>query len=431
MMRGKWTLLFIAGVMFLAACSDTGTVGGVETVTVTLAADVAEVAAIGGSVTLTATIKGEGVTSVEFAEIDQATALAIDDVADDGYTAILEVTPPKTYLAVAKNAEGAAIGTSDTVTVAATGTTPEPPVPGPTPPTPPGPTPPTPPAPGGPIPADAVLATTPDEVNAAPAGATIVLTQDLTCAVDPCITLKENQKLLGGKDGQLLTTPGIKITTSIPTDTLTKSTVVRLANGTSVEGIDFAGDDIYQAINAPTEVTGTVTVRNVAISTPTANNPIDMKSTGALTLENLTFTTTRSVLLEGFSSATLRGLQLTINRPPTSVGAAFTIISGQESTVILEGLKLTTSPGGTNKDGVLVQSGVLTTDTGAMTVTVKDSTVTFPAADLATSIAFNFNVVGTGLMTIQEPESTGNTTNSTYIFKATYDTGVTGKIALP
>lgn len=428
--RMKWRLSFLLATcaLFLAACSELGIVGGVETVTVTLTADTTEVPAEGSSVTLTASIEGEGATSVEFAEIDQATTVAVDDIPDDGFTAVVEVAPPKSYIAVAKNAEGETIGTSEVVAVTVTPTDPGP---DPNPPTqPPTPEPPAP-EPGGPIPPDAVLATSPEQVNAAPAGATIVLTQDITCAVDPCITLKDNQKLLGGKDGQLLTTPGVKITTSIPADAVTKSTVVRLANNTSIEGIDFDGDDIYQAINASAEVTGTVTVRNVAISTPTANNPIDMKSTGAVTLENLAFTTTRAVFIEGFSSVTLSGLQLTINRAATSTGAALTVVSGQQSTVTLEGLELTTNLGGTGKDAVLVQSGILPTDAGAMTVTVKDSSVTFPAPDLATSVAFNFNLVGTGSLAIQTAESTGNNTNSTYAFKATYDTGVTGTITLP
>jgi hypothetical protein len=445
----KWVLLFTALTVFFTACSSTGVVEGVETVTVTLTAEPAQVDAAGGEVTFVATLEGEEAVAVDFAEKDAATALATDSTPEDGYSTVTSVTPPKTYLALAKNAEGATIGTSNEVTVTAIGTepapNPTPPTPGPTPPGPtdPGPTDPGPtPVPGGPIPADAVLAASIQEVNAAPAGATIVLTQNLSCTevlnADPCIVLKENQKLLGGKDGLLLTTPGVKITTSIAagipgnsTDTA-KVTVVRMANGTSVEGIDFDGDDIYQAINAPVEVTGAVTVRNVSISTPTANNPIEMKSVGAVTLENLSFTTTRSMLLEGFSSATIKGLKLTMARAATSTGAALTLVSSQAtSTVVLEALDLTTNLGGTNKDGVLIQSGVLPADAGAMTVTVKDSKVTFPDADLATSIAFNFNVVGTGTLTIQTPESIGNTTNATYAYKATYDTGVTGTIALP
>jgi hypothetical protein len=431
-MRQRWIFLFTLCTLFLAACSELGTVGGVETVDVTLTADVAEVPAEGGSVTLSATIDGEGATLVEFAEIDQATALAVDDLPDDGFTAVVNVVPPTSYIAVAKNAEGEIIGTSNEVAVAATttpGPNPEPTPPGPTPP---GPTPPAPEPsePGGPIPTDAVLATTPEEINAAPAGATIVLTQNITCAVDPCITLKDGQRLLGGKDGQLLTTPGVKITTSLPTEGV-QSTVVVMANDTAVEGLEFDGEDIYQAMNASATVTGAVTVRNVSVTTPTANNPIDMRSTGALTLENLAFTTTRAVFIEGFSSATLSGLQLTINRAAATTGAALTIVSGQASTLTLAGLELTTNLGGEGKDGVLIQSGVLPTDAGAMTVTVKDSTVTFPAADIATSVAFNFNLVGTGSLAIQTPESTGNTTNSSYAFKATYDTGVTGTITLP
>jgi hypothetical protein len=423
----QWSFLFIACALFLAACSELGIVGGVETVDVTLTADTTEVPAEGGSVTLTATIEGEGATSVEFAEIDQATVLAVDDTVEDGYTAVVEIIPPTSYIAVAKNAAGETVGTSNEVAVTAIGSEPEPTEPEPTEPEP---TEPEPTEPGGPIPDDAVLATSVEEINAAPTGATIVLTQDITCTVDPCITLKEGQSLLGGLDGQLLTTPGVTITTSLPTDGL-QSTVVVMANDTTLEGIAFDGQDIYQAINASATLTGAVTVRNVAITAPTANNPIDIRSAGAVTLENLAFTTTRAVFIEGFSSATLRGLQLTINRPAAATGAALTIVSGQDSTVLLEGLELTTNLGGEGKDGVLIQSGILPTDAGAMTVTVRGSTVTFPEAEVATSVAFNFNIVGAGSLAIQSAESTGNTTNSTYDFKATYGPGVTGTITLP
>jgi hypothetical protein len=432
MMQLRHALGFSALVMFLAACGSTGIVEDTETVTVVLAAAPTQVDAAGGSVTLTATVTGDGAVAVDFAEKDAATALFTDSDGADGYTATVNVVPPKTYVAIAKDAAGKTIGSSNAVTVTATGTTPPPTDPNQPPPTP-GPTPPNPnpvPTPGGPIPADAVLVTTAAEINAAVPGATIVLTQDLTCDVDPCITLKDNQRLLGGKDGQLLTEPGIKITTSIATDEITKSTVVTMANGSGVEGIEFLGDDIYQAIKAADTITGDVTIRNVAISAPTANNPIDMKSKGAVTIENLTFETTRAIFIEGFSAATLRGLNLTINRAAAATGAAFTVVAAQGA-VVLESVNLTTNVGGVGKDGILIQSGILPTDAGAMTVTVKGSSVTFPAANLADSVAFNFNIVGTGTLAIQEAESTGNTTNSTYAFKATYDTGVTGKITLP
>jgi hypothetical protein len=420
-------LLFSALVIFLAACGS-GVVEDAETVTVTLQASPTQVDAVGGSVTLTATVDGS-VASVDFVESDGETVIANDADGTDGYTATFDVVPPASYVAIARDAEGNSVGTSDEVTISETGTTPPPTDPGePTPPTPPSPTPV--PTPGGPIPDDAVLATTAAEINAAAPGATIVLTQDLTCDVDPCITLKENQRLLGGRDGQLLTEPGIKITTSIPTDEVTKSTVVTMANGSSVEGLEFLGDDIYQAINAADTLTGDIIIRNVAISTPTSNNPIDIKSKGAVTIENLTFETTRAIFIEGFSSATLRGVSLAINRAPQATGAALTIVSSQGD-VLLEQVSLTTNVGGIGKDGILIQNGILPEDAGAMTVTVKDSSVTFPDANLADSVAFNFNVVGTGTMTIQEADSTGNTTNSTYSFKATYDAGVTGRITLP
>jgi hypothetical protein len=429
----KRALALSALLVFLVACGS-GVVEDVETVTVTLTASPAQVEEAGGSVTLTAIVDGTA-ASVDFAQGDADTVVSSDTDGADGYTAIVDVVPPATYIAVARDADGNSIGTSDEISINAIGTTPLPTDPGqPTDPN--EPTPPTPgpiPTPGGPIPEDAVLAASVADINAAAPGATIVLTQDLVCDVDPCIVLKDNQRLLGGRDGQLLTEPGINITATLtstnPASDL-KSTVVTMANGSGVEGINFGGDDIYQAINAPSTVTGDIVVRNVAISTPTANNPINMQSTGGVTIENLTFTSSRPVFIEGFTSATLRGLNLTINRPAEAVGAALTIVAAQGD-VLVEQLQLTASPGGTGKDGVLIQSGIEATDAGALNVTVKDSSVTFPDADLATSVAFNFNIAGAGTLTINEPESIGNTTNSTYAFKATYDTGVTGRITLP
>jgi hypothetical protein len=419
-----------AFILFLTACGG-GVVEDTETVSVLLSASPTQVEEIGGSVTLTATVEGTA-ASVEFAEQNATVALATDSDGADGYTATVDVVPPQTYVALAKDAEGNTLGRSNEVTVTALGTTPPPTDPNqPTPPTPPTPGPV--PTPGGPIPEDAVLAVSVADINAAPADATIVLTQDLVCDVDPCITLKDNQRLLGGRDGQLLTEPGINITSTLtstnPASDL-KTTVVTMASGSSVEGINFGGEDIYQAISAPATVAGDITIRNVAISTPTTNNPINISNTGIVTIENLSFETTRPVFIEGFSSATLRGLTLTVNRAPEATGAALTVVSNQ-GTVLMESVNLTTNVGGLGKDGILIQSGILPTDAGAMTVTVKDSSVTFPEANLADSIAFNFNVVGTGTMTIQEADSTGNTTNSTYNFKATYDAGVTGRIALP
>jgi hypothetical protein len=419
------TLLFSVLVTVLAACSDTGLVEDVEAVTVILVVDPTQVAAEGGSVTMTATVEGEAAISVDFAEIDADTALTTDSDSTDGYTATLDVLPPKTYVAVARNAEGDTVGRSNEVTVTAFGTAPTPPTP-----TPPTPTPV--PTPGGPIPADAVLATTAAEVNAAAVGSTIVLTQNITCEADPCITLKEGQSLLGGRDGQLLTEPGISITTNFPATAspLLKSTVVTMANGSAVEGITFDGEDIYTAINAPETLTGDVTIRNVAINVVTSNNPMTLNSTGVVTVENLALTTTRPLFVQNFSAATLRGLAVTSNRPATSVGASVTVVTA-EGTVVIDGLQLTTNLGGPGKDGVLVQSGVEATDTGALTVTVADSVVTFPEANLADSIAFNFNVAGAGTLAISEAESIGNSTNSAYQFKATYDIGVTGRITLP
>jgi hypothetical protein len=148
-----------------------------------------------------------------------------------------------------------------------------------------------------------------------------------------------------------------------------------------------------------------------------------------LIINGLQFTTSRQVFIQDFTKATITGLNVTINRDVAATGAALNIQSdAATSEVILDGLNLTTNIGGLRKDGVLIQNSADTATGGNITVTVKNSVVTFgTGVDLANSVAFNFNkVAGASTYTINGAESQGNSSNSTYAFEATYGSGVTG-----
>jgi Bacterial Ig domain len=389
---------------------------GSTAVALTLAANPNPVPAGGAPVALTATITAgaDKVKSVEFSVKGQTAVLNKDTTSPYSFTTTTPVTAATTFVATAKDAAGATLGTPAEVAVTVGSGT----------------------LPGS---GATVQATTLQQIKDAPENANIQVQNNILCADpnqdaptpqfpdgDPCIELKPGQKLAAA-------TPGLKITTDIPikfgnsTDEA-KSTVIKMAGNTAVEGFTFDGPDMYTAIEAAAAITGPVYITNVTISTPTSNNAVSLKSVGDLTINGLTFTTTRQVFIQDFKKATITGLNLTVNRDLAATGTALNIQSdAATSEAIIDGLNLTTNLGGTGKDGVLIQNSADTTVGGNMTVTVKNSVVTFgTGADLANSIAFNFNKVGTGTYTIKGADSQGNSSNSTYAFEATYGAGVTG-----
>ncbi len=394
------------------------TVGGAQTgVTVALSANPSTLT-VAGPVVLTAAITGPDAAKVKSVVFTTKTGTAVstDTTPADGFKAnIASVAATTDYVATAKDGN-TTLGTGETkVTFGSSGTA---------------------------IPTGATIADTLAKILAAPAtgpGATIAVTADIVCTGDPCIKLLPGQKLLGATATNLLTTPTRKITTNGA-----GARVVEMANDTEVAGFDFDGTGIYNAVDAPAAVTGSVTVRNVKISQPTINNAVNLKSLGALTINGLEFTTTRQVFIQDFSGATITGLKVTINRDAAATGAALNIqTDAASSTLVVDGLNLTTNlgSGGTaagNKIGVLFQNSADTTTGGNMTVTVKNSAVTFapPGAgvDLPNAVAFSFNKVGAGTYTVVAADSTGNSTNSTFITpsldnRAIYGTGVNGRIA--
>jgi Bacterial Ig domain len=117
MMKFKWTFVVSGLVLLLSACGGTTT----PTAKLILTANPPQVAS-GFNVTLTATIDegAENVALVEFAVKDQP-AFFTDDNAEGGYTAeSATLTANTTFVAVAKDAAGTTLGSSETsVTVTA------------------------------------------------------------------------------------------------------------------------------------------------------------------------------------------------------------------------------------------------------------------------------------------------------------------------
>ena len=368
-------------------------------VTLTLTAQPATLPSTGGTVTLTALITSgaDQVRSVAFSEQGATGNLRVDNDATDGYTFSTRdpVTETTTFVATARGPGGTELeSTTVTVTVEA----------------------------GTDVPDGAILAATAAEVRAITTeGAIIAVTADLACTVtpDPCIPLQTGQTLLGASaDGETLETR--KITT-----TGSGATVVRMADDTSIEGFELDGDGIFTGILAPATITGAVTLRNITVGevlTAGGSNPIDLNSTGAVTVEGLNIPNSiRSIDIDGFSSLTLTDSQIGYTLPATAT-RAFTVATGTGSASI-DGLTVTLNRGSDSFSPVLINKIA----DGTFNVIVKNSRVIVPAASTADAIAFNFNIdssATTGDLVIDTDESTGNTTNSDYTFADTYDRAV-------
>jgi hypothetical protein len=429
MMKFRWASL-VALVLFLAACGDPVDPPD-GTAEIALNATPRTIVANGGTVEVTVRVVSGTVTAFDF----QENGMSKQNGAGTTYTATIPANtgPAREFrYQVIGTIEGGTVQ-SNTVTVTQAAGTVDP-GPGPD--------------PDGPGNGTTVQATTLQQIKDAPENANIVVQNDIVCAEpnqdtptpqfpdgDPCIQLKPGQKLAAA-------TPGLKITTDIPikfgnsTDEA-RTTVIKMADNTAVEGFTFDGPDMYTAIEAAAAITGPVYITNVVISTATSNNAVTLRSVGELNINGLEFTTSRQVFIQDFTKATLTNLNVTINRDPAAIGAALNIqTDAATSELVLDGLNLTTNlgRGGTASDsalGMLIQNSADTTVGGNMTVTVKNSVVTFapPSAgvNLADAVAFNFNKVGaTSTYQILGGESQGNSTNSTYSFKATYGSGVTG-----
>jgi hypothetical protein len=377
------------------------------TVTVNLTATPNPVPAGGAPVTLNATITAglDQVRSVAFSIKGASTNLNIDNDGSNGFSfTTTDVTIDTTFVATARGTGGTTLATDEvTVTVATI------------------------PLPGS---GDTVNATSIAEINAAPVNANIVVGQNIICSQtadqggDPCITLKEGQKLSAGA-------PDLRITTNIPTgpgnsDGTAVATVVKMTNNTAVEGFLFAGPDIYTALEATSDITGPIFLKNVTINVATDNAPIRMQSTGAVTIEGLRMQdSTKAITLDGFSSLTLLDSTLSFNLPLTDTRAL--LISDAASTtseavsVTVDGLTLTSNLGGPDFSPVLFSKfRAVSTN-----VVFKDSRIVLPPANLADGVAVNFTRGGgvTSQYVIDSTTSTGNSTNATNPDADTYTPG--------
>lgn len=443
-MKLRWASL-IALVLFLAACGEPPDDGSNNTTPkITLTADRTSVTANGGKVKLTVKVDSGTVTDFDFQENGVSKQKGKEPTATINVPANTGAAKQLKYKVVG-TIEGGTVQSNEVTVNQAAGTV----------------------GSGLDYPQGAVVKNTVADVKAtlaADPAAIVVVEQDLICNEpnqdaptpqspdgDPCIKLEEGQQLLAGNatTKKLSTTPSIKITTDIPvkfgnSQDLAKSRVVEMANNTVLQGFEFTGPDMYAAINIPDGVTGSVTIKHVLISsqansiegtppTPRDRTPLLFDGTPALTIEDLALTSTTAINIDGFSSANIKGLKLTLNRPAGATGSSFSLTSAAAtSSVVLDGLDLTTTVGGSAADGVVIQSGVLPTDAGAMTVTVTNSKVTFgeKTDEPSETVAFKFTTKGTSTIAIQTDASKGNSTNSLYRFAADYQTGVSGTIEL-
>jgi hypothetical protein len=369
---------------------------------------------VGGAAVTLSTLFSSGrdrVSSVAFS--DGSGEIGVDSDGADGFsfTTATPVTADTTFVATARDGTGASLATAEVeVTV---GTT-------------------------VPVPPGATIADTLAEILAAPsdppggatvAAATIAVTADITCTGDPCIPLKVGQKLLGAStDGTtLLGTATRKITTNG-----SGATVIQMANNTSVEGFDFDGTGVYTAILAPGTVTGPVTIRNVrigAVIPDSGSKPLDLNSSGAVTIEGLNIPDSiRAVDIDGFSSLTFNDSTIGFTLPAVGPTSAL-LIASQSGTVIVDGVTITTNrsdPLTFNPFFVNQISGA-----GTLNVTVTNSRVVVPTAGSNTARSFVFGVDAAstgGALAINTAASTDNSTNAGA--GATYSSGVTGTIEL-
>lgn len=247
---------------------------------------------------------------------------------------------------------------------------------------------------------------------------TIMVTGTLTCDADPCVRLKAGQTLMGETGAVLL---------ADRTNEGDLTTVIELAPDTSVVGLEISGPDIYTAINGvDTELSGTVLVRDVSITSPTSNAPVTIRDgdgAGSYTLlvDGLTIAeTTRSVSFADFEKLELTNSTINLNITDNSRGLIFQTSSS--GTVQIDNLAVSSVTASEEFTPLyFTNSG----SEGTLGVTLSNTVIVFPTADpdmlaAARSIEFSSNTE-TGKIAIQTPASLGNTTQATSPLTVVYD----------
>jgi hypothetical protein len=430
-MLKKWLFLFALVTLLLAACTRppaTSTSRGGITVTPTSNASVSLTAlpgevSSGSSAILSIRVEAGTVSTVDVAVKGSrpfVVNIALPESGSYTFTSPV-ITETTTFEVTAKDISGAVAATAET-TVQVTGaestseseaTLPEVPAPAPTP--------------------DPVETTLPEgtvrvgsleELQAATAAestaTTIMVVGTIICDADPCVRLKAGQTLMGAGE----TPAALNADRSGDGDL---STVIELAPDTSVVNLELNGPDIYTAINGvDAELSGTILVRNVTITGPTANAPLAVRETATsgtytLILDGLTVTeTARSIGISNFSQLEVINSTFNLNITENSRGLIFQ--TGGVGSVLLDGV--------TVNSGIASESFTPVTFTnigaeGTLAVTMTNTSVAFPSATpeaLATARSFIFEVTtDTGKIAVQTPTSVGNTTQATSPVTVVYD----------
>jgi hypothetical protein len=319
-----------------------------------------------------------------------------------------------------------------------------------------------------PLPANAVIVNDLASLTAATAPAattqTIIVAGTVTCEADQdptaevnCVVLKTDQTLLGSGTvaGIALTNPNAKLTINLPGTNTDAITGIKLASGVTIEGLEISGEgtELFTAIvgqaselrepgsPAADPVPSTVTIKNVRIVGPTANAPFSIKFSGPpaeefeayynLNIDGLTVTDVAAnpIGISAFSSLEFRNSNIAISASASGeTGVSVRAYSGP-TTAIIDNVTITSAKGGASFSPLEVgQSSA----GGILTVTVKNSTVTFAdeidKQTAAFPFYFNFGnpSPGAGKIVISA-ESTGNTSNTTSSDPIRW-TGAAGKI---
>lgn len=247
---------------------------------------------------------------------------------------------------------------------------------------------------------------------------TIMVAGTITCDADPCVRLKQGQTIMGETGAVLL---------ADRTNEGDLTTVIELAPDSSVVGLELTGPDIYTAINGvDSELSGTILIRNVSITSPTNNAPItirDSDATGSYTLliDGLTIAeTTRAISFADFERLELTNSTINLNISDNPRGIIFqTSTSG---TVLVDNLAVSSTQA---SEAFTPVNFVNVGAEGTLGVTVSNSVIVFPTATPETlAVARSFGLessTATGKIAIQTISSVGNTTQALSPLTVVYD----------
>jgi hypothetical protein len=423
----KWILLLSVVASLLTACtrppatrvSGTGIAPvQADSATLTLAARPSEVAS-GSTTILMIRVEAGNVSMIDIAVKNSrpfGTNIALGETGGYSFTSPV-ITEETTFVVTAKNAKGERVGTAET-TVTVTNPEDLPAAPEvAAPPT-------TAPEETG-LPEGTVRVASLAELQGATTeestATTILVAGTIICDADPCVRLKAGQTLKAESSNA----PAILSADRTNEGDLT--TVIELAPDTTLEGIEISGPDIYTAINGiDATLSGTVIIKDVTITGPTANAPLAVRQTVdsgtyALKLDGLTVTgATKPIGLANFEQLEFVNSNLDMNIPDGSRGLIFQ--TGGTGTVLLNNLTITSAVA---SDTFTPVSFTNVGADGTLGVTVSNTTITFPNASpeaLATarSLAFETNTA-TGKIAIQTSMSTANSTQATSPEAVVYD----------